>query len=387
LSAARRQAQREPSPQGEESEVETILDQEKQESERSSSPPPPPRGRAARQTVLSLNKKSVRGKPAASKSKSESPQRKRVSKPSQKKRKATEISDESAPEDDEEEEPPKPAPARPIKIGPPVKIGPPGKRKRQLKKRFTGPEKSTTNDPPHQDPETQPAEEDTPNTPKGGSTPVIAGSPVRRQVQTGEFSSLSQEAHSPSDIPNPPDHSDKAASATPPRPVPVPKTPQHRRRAANPRVKPMDIGELPDAPGEKVDHMEHAILAKAKFAGSSRRPSSEPSTGNRKSTGKRKPGPGRSSHGLVSSQDDTLVNDENPPPSTADIDEDMGEGDENQDPSQGGEISRKELMDMVGLEENEAENLPDFNDEAMDVETEVVQTTVTEIVVESAEKV
>jgi len=207
---------------------------------------------------------------------------------------------------------------------------------------------------------------------------------VRRQVQTGQFGSLSQEAPSPSDIPNPPDHSDKATSATPP-PVQVPKTPQHRHRAANPRVRPMDIDELPDAPGEKVDTMEHAISAKAKFAGGGRKSSSEPSTEKLPST-RRKPGPGRSSHGLASSQDDTLVNDENPLPPAVDVDEEIEEGDENRASSQGGEITREELMDMVGLKENEVENLPDFNDEPMDVETEVVQTTVTETVVESTEK-
>jgi hypothetical protein len=43
-------------------------------------------------------------------------------------------------------------------------------------------------------------------------------------------------------------------------------------------------------------------------------------------------------------------------------------------------------MDMVGLREGEADNLPDFNDEPMDVETEVVQTTVTEITVESVQE-
>jgi len=60
----------------------------------------------------------------------------------------------------------------------------------------------------------------------------------------------------------------------------------------------------------------------------------------------------------------------------------MEEGDENRSPSTGGEITRDELMDMVGLREGEDNNLPDFNDELMDVETEVVQTTVTEITVE-----
>lgn len=147
----------------------------------------------------------------------------------------------------------------------------------------------------------------------------------------------------------------------------------------------MDIDELPDAPGEKVGPMEHAISAKAKFAGGGRKSSSEPSSGKPQATKRRKPGPGRSSHGLASSQDDTLVNDENPLPPATDVDEDM-EGGEDQSPSQGGEITRKELMDMVGLNENEADNLPDFNDEPMDVETEVVQTTVTEIMVESVEK-
>jgi hypothetical protein len=325
--------------------------------------------------VLSLNKKHTRGKPAASKS--ESPQRKPASSHSHKKRKASEEVDDSSPE--KEEEPPKPATALPIKIGPPTK------KRRQLKKRFTGPENPIANDPPHQDPETQPTENDATGTPKGGSTPMIAGSPVRRQIQAGQFGSLSQEAQSPSDIPNPPDHSDKAPSETPPpRPVRVPKTPQHRHRAANPRVRPMDIGELPDAPGEKVNPMEHAISAKAKFSGVGRRSSSELSSDKLQST-RGKPGPGRSSHGLISSQGDTLVNDENPLPPATDIGEDV-EGDENQVPFQGGEITREELMDMVGLKDNEVDNLPDFNDEPMDVETEVVQTTVTEIMVESAEK-
>jgi hypothetical protein len=41
-------------------------------------------------------------------------------------------------------------------------------------------------------------------------------------------------------------------------------------------------------------------------------------------------------------------------------------------------------MNMVGLREDEADNLPDFNDEPMDVETEVIRTTVTEITVEKA---
>ena len=327
-------------------------------------------------TVISLNRKSARGKAAASKS--NSPQRKPTSATSLKKRKATEEIDDSAPEDDEETS------EKPVTMVP-VKIGPPGKKKRQLKKRFTGPDKSTTNDPPHQDPETQPPENDATNTPRGSSTPVIVGSPVRRQVQAGQFGSLSRETHSPSDIPNPPDHSDKATSATPPpRPVRVPKTPQHRHRAANPRVRLMDMDELPDAPGEKVDHMEKAISAKAKLAGSERKSSSEASSSKRQSTKRQKPGPGRSSHGLASSLDDTLVNDENHLPPATDLDEDMEEGDENQ-PPQGGEITRKELMGMVGLREDEASNLPDFNDEPMDVETEVVQTTVTEITVESSQ--
>lgn len=216
---------------------------------------------------------------------------------------------------------------------------------------------------------------------------MIAGSPVRRQVETGQFSSLSQEAHSPSDIPNPPDHSDKATSPTPPPPpVRVPKTPQHRHRAANPRVRPMDIDELPDAPEEVVDPMEHAISAKAKFARGGRKSSSEPSS-DKLQAARRKPGPGRSSHGLASSQDGTLVNDENPLPPATDIDEGIEQEGGDQAPSQGGEITREELMDMVGLKDNEVDNLPDFNDEPMDVETEVVQTTVTEIVVESTEKV
>lgn len=327
--------------------------------------------------MLSLNKKSTRGKSAASKS--GSPQRESVSVDSHRKRKATEEVDDSSPENDEE--PPKPSPSFPIKIGPPAK------KKRQMKKRFTGPEDPVTNDPPHQDPETQPNENDATNTPKGGSTPVIAGSPVRRQVQAGQFGSLSQEARSPSDIPNPPDHSDKATSATPPpRPVRVPKTPQHRHRAANPRVRPMDIDQLPDAPGEKVDPMEHAIPAKAKLASGGRKSSSEPSSDKPQST-KRKPGPGRSSHGLASSQDDTLVNDESNFPPATNIEEVIEEMDESQVPSQGGEITREELMDMVGLKDGEVDNLPDFNDEPMDVETEVVQTTVTEIMVESTEKV
>ena len=330
--------------------------------------------------MISLNRKSARGKAAASKSKS--PQRKPTSATSLKKRKATEEIEEiadSASEDDEETS------KKPVTVVP-VKIGPPGKKKRQLKKRFTGPDKSTTNDPPHQDPETQPAENDATDTPKGGSTPVIAGSPVRRHVQAGQFGSLSRETHSPSDIPNPPDHSDKATSATPPpRPVPVPKTPQHRHRAANPRVRPMAMDELPDAPGEKVDHMEKAIYAKAKFAGSERKSSSEASSSKRQSTKRQKPGPGRSSHGLAGSYDDTLVNDESPLPPATDPDEDMEEGDENR-PPQGGEITTKELMNMVGLREDEVDNLPDFNDEPMDVETEVVQTTVMEITVESVQK-
>jgi hypothetical protein len=148
----------------------------------------------------------------------------------------------------------------------------------------------------------------------------------------------------------------------------------------------MGIDELPDAPGEKVDHMGNAISAKAKFAGSERRPSSEAESNKSQSTKKRKPGPGRSSHGFVSPQDDTLVNDENPLPPATDIDEDMEEGDDNRPPPQGGEITKKELMDIVGLREDEANNLPDFNDEPMDVETEVVQTTVTEITVESAQE-
>jgi len=371
--SARRKSQRESSPQGEESEVESILDQEKPESERSSSPPPPKRGRATRQTVLSLNKKPARGKATASGS---APQRKPTSATSLKKRKAAEEIDESLPEDDEETS------KKPVSTLP-IKIGPPSRKKRQLKKRFTGPVNSATNDPPHQDPETQPPEGDASNTPRGGSTPAIAETPVRRQVQTGQFSSLSQEAGSPSDIPNPPDHSDKATSATPPpRRARTPKTPQHRHRAANPRVRPMGIDELPDAPGEKVNHMEKAISAKAKFAGGERRSSSEASSSKRQSTKRRKPGPGRSSHGLITSQDDTLVNDDNPLPPPTDIDEDM-EGDENLSPSQGGEITRKELMDMVGLRDEEVNNLPDFNDEPMDVETEVVQTTVTEVTVES----
>jgi hypothetical protein len=375
--STRRKSQREPSPQGEESEVETILEQEKQESEHSSSPPPLKSGRASRVTVISMSRKSARGKAAVSKSKS--PQRKPTSATSPKKRKASEEIDDSAPEDDEETS------KKPV-TAVPVKIGPPGKRKRQLKKRFTGPDRSTANDPPHQDPETQPPENDAIDTPKGGSTPVIAGSPVRRQVQAGQFNSLSRETHSPSDIPNPPDHSDKATSATPPpQPVRVPKTPQHRHRAANPRVRPMDMDELFDAPGEKVDRMEKAIPAKAKLAGGERRSSSEVSSSKRQSKKRQKPGPGRSSHGLASSQDDTLVNDENPLPPATDVDEEMEEGDENR-PPQGGEITRGELMDMVGLREDEANNLPDFNDEPMDVETEVVLTTVTEITVEGAQK-
>ena len=319
--------------------------------------------------MLSLNKKSARGKPAAAKHKS--PQRKPSS---TKKRKAIEEVDDSASESSEDSEPPKPAPALPFKIGPP------SRKKRLLKKRFEGLETSAANDPPHQDPETQPTENDTAGTPKGGSAPVIAGSPVRRQVQTGQFNSLSQEARSPSDIPNPPDNSDKAASATPPlQPFRVPKTPQHRHRAANPRVRPMEIDELPDAPGGKVDNMENAISAKAKFAGGGRKPSSEASSNKSQPAKRRKPGPGQSSHGLISSQDDTLVNDENLLPPVTDIDDDV-DGDGDPDPSHGGEITRNELMDMVGLKENEVDNLPDFNDEPMDIETEVVQTTVTEIV-------
>lgn len=327
--------------------------------------------------MISLSRKSARGKAAASTSKS--PQRKPTSATSLRKRKAAEEIDDSAPEDGEETS------TKPVAVLS-VKIGPPGKKKRQLKKRFTGPDKPAANDPPHQDPETQPPENDATNTPKGGSTPVIAGSPVRRQVQAGQFGSLSRETHSPSDVPNPPDHSDKATSATPPpRPVRVPKMPQHRHRAANPRVRPMDMDELLDAPGEKVDRMEKAIPAKAKLAGGERRSSSEASSSKRRSTKKQKPGPGRSSYGLVSSQDDTLVNDENPLPPATDADEDMEEGDENR-PPQGGEITRKELMNMVGLREDEANNLPDFNEEPMDVETEVVQTTVTEITVEDTQK-
>ena len=358
--------------------MEVILDQEKQESEPPSRSPPIKHPRVPRKTVLSFSKKSTRGKPAAPRS--ESPQQKSASAGPQKKRKATEEEENSDSPPEDEEEPPKPVPALPIKIGPPIK------KRRQLKKRFTGPENTATDDPPHQDPDTQPAEIDAMNTPQGGSTPVIAGSPVRRQVQTGQFGSLSQEAHSPRDIPNPPDHSDKATSATPPpRPARVPKTPQHRRRAANPRVRPMDIDELPDAPGEKVNPMEHAISAKAKFAGGPKS-SSEPSSDKIQLT-KRKPGPGRSSHGLASSQDDTLVNDEHPLPPATDADDGIEEGDENRASSQGGEITRDELMDMVGLKDNEVDNLPDFNDEPMDVETEVVQTTVTEIMVESTEKV
>ena len=373
-------SQRDPSPQGEESEVESILDQEKQESERSPSPPPPKRGRASRKTVLSFTRGSARGKAAASDSKT--PQRKRTSTTSFKKRKATEEIDESAPEDVEE-----------ISKQPdttmPLKIGPPGKKRRQLKKRFTGPDEPTADDPPHQDPETQPLENDATNTPRGDSTPVIAGTPVRRQVEAGQFSSLSREARSPSDVPNPPDHSDKATSATPPpRPARVPGTPQHRRRAANPRVRPIGIDELPDAPGEKVDHMEKAISAKAKFAGGELKSSSEPPSNKSQATKRRKPGPGRSSHGIASSQDDTLVNDENHLPPATDPDEDMEEGDENRPPSQDGEtnITKGELMDLVGLKEGEASNLPDFNDEPMDVETEVVQTTVTEVTVESVQE-
>jgi len=127
--------------------------------------------------------------------------------------------------------------------------------------------------------------------------------------------------------------------------------------------------------------MEHAISAKAKLAGSERKSSSEASS--RQSTKRRKPGPGRSSHGMIDSQDDTLVNGEKSLPLPTDVDEDMEEGDENQPPSLSGEITRKELMDMVGLREEEVNNLPDFNDEPMDVETEVVQTTVTEVTVES----
>ena len=141
----------------------------------------------------------------------------------------------------------------------------------------------------------------------------------------------------------------------------------------------MGIDELPDAPGEKVDHMEHAISAKAKFAGGERKPSSEASSNKPQSSRRRKPGPGRSSHG---SQDDTLINDENPFPPATDLDEDMEERDENQSPSQGEEITRKELMDMVGLREDEAGNLPDFDDEPMDVMTEVVKTTITETIIE-----
>lgn len=327
--------------------------------------------------MLSLKRKSTREKLAASKSKSLSPQRKPTSTTSLKKRKAAEEIDDSASEDDKET-------SKPITTIP-VKIGPPGKKKRQLKKRFTGSDKLTTNDPPHQDPETQPPENDATDTPKGDSTPMIAGTPIRRQVQAGQFGSLSREAHTPSDVPNPPDHSDKATSVTPPpRPTRMPKTPQHRHRAANPRVRPMDMDELPDAPGEKVDHMAKAISAKAKLAGGERKSSSEASSNKRQSTKRNKPGPGRSSHGLASSQDGTLVNDENPLPPVTDPDEDMEEGDENRPPSQGGEITRGELMDMVGLREDEANNLPDFNDEPMDVETEVVQTTVTEIMVDDA---
>jgi hypothetical protein len=40
----------------------------------------------------------------------------------------------------------------------------------------------------------------------------------------------------------------------------------------------MGIDELPDASGEKVDHMEKAISAKAKFAGGERKSSSEASS-------------------------------------------------------------------------------------------------------------
>ena len=366
------------SQQGEESEVDRILEEGEQETEPSPSPPPPKRGRAPRHTVLSLTRKSTRGKAAASKPKS--PRRKSTSAVSPKKRKAVEETDESAPEDDEEMS------KEPVSALP-LKIGPPRKKKRQLKKKPAEPDNSSANDPPHQDPETQLPESGTVSTPKGSSTPAIAGSPVRRQVQTGQFSSISREARSPSDIPNPPDHSDKATSATPPpRPVRVPKTPQHRHRAANPRVRLMDINELPDAPGEKVDHMENAISAKAKFAGGEPKPPSEASSSKRQSAKRRKPGPGRSSYGFIGSQDDTLVNDENPLPPATDVDEDMEEGDENQSPSQSGEITKEELMDMVGLKEDEANNLPDFNDEPMDVETEVVQTTVTEITVESVRK-
>ena len=210
---------------------------------------------------------------------------------------------------------------------------------------------------------------------------MIAGTPIRRQVQTGQFSSLSQEARSPSDIPNPTDHSDKATSATPPpQPAQMPKTPQHRHRAANPRVRPMEVDELPDASGEKVDRMEMAIHAKAKLAGGERK-SSGASSSKRQTAKRTKPGPGISSHGLASSQADTLVDDEHPQPPPTDADEDVEEGDENR-PPQGGEITKEELMNMVGLREDEADNLPDFNDEPMDVETEVIRTTVTEITVE-----
>ena len=366
------------SQQGEESEVDRILEEGEQETEPSPSPPPPKRGRAPRHTVLSLTRKSARGKATTSKPKS--PRRKSTTAVSPKKRKAPEETDESASEDKEEN------PKEPVAVLP-VKIGPPRKKKRQLKKKPAGPDNPSTNDPPHQDPETQPPENGAGNTPKGSSTPVIAGSPVRRKVQSGQFSSISREARSPSDIPNPPDHSDEAISATPPpRTARIPKTPQHRHRAANPRVRMMDINELPDAPGEKVDHMENAISAKAKFAGGEPKPPSEPSSSKHQSAKRRKPGPGRSSHGFTSPQDDTLVNDENPLPPATDVDEDMGEGEEVQSPSQSGEITKEELMGLVGLKEDEANNLPDFNDEPMDVETEVVQTTVTEITVESVRK-
>jgi len=141
-----------PSQQGEESEIDRIIEEAKQKAGSSSSPPPQP-------TVLSSAGGSARGKAAASKSKS--PRRKFPSTDLPRKRKAIEALDEPAPEDDEGSS------KEPVAT-PPVDIRPPPKKKRPLVTTPTEPDNSSTNAPPHQDPETQ-----LPKSPTGPTTAII----------------------------------------------------------------------------------------------------------------------------------------------------------------------------------------------------------------------
>jgi len=244
-----------------------------------------------------------------------------------------------------------------------TKVGPPGKRrvKRKLGN-HPQPKLNPVDDPPHQDPETTGADENEPPAEPGAiSVDDLFSSPALPRPaprSSGVFSVLAVDSESERENGS---ESGSRQSATP---LPASRrVPAHRERAANPRIKMMEETGVDDS-------MKDAIAVKTRIVSktttTTRTITKVPSNLNvRPPSSSAKPGPGRSSQGLLNTdrpEDDTPNGNGQP-----------------QHPEPGNleaPSSLRLLVDDVAKEVNAA-GLEDFDD-AMQVETNV-ETTISEV--------